>query len=238
MIIIKKLLLVILGTLAIAVFSLVLAGKSASYATYKVDECQGECIAVELQCPQGYEETKSKQGDCRQKYWSWNPRDFGWKWRYTDKIEVCTEYENLCVEPEPTPEPEVTPSVPYVPQPQPPNPALPPVCVDKTPLELPKNVHVERNGAEATVNFFTKSSNANIYYRTSGTEGWEHALRDVPVTNGYVSVTIHDLKATGDYDFGVESSNGCAGSGEKVLAVVVDDWQPRIFGLTHYEWLK
>ncbi len=115
-------------------------------------------------------------------------------------------------------------------------PAGAPQCNDTTPLVLPSNVHVVRSGADATVNFFTSSSNANIYFRTSGTTGWQHALRDIPVTNGYVSVTIHDLNPTGDYDFGIQSSNSCAG-GEVVLAVVEDDYSPRTFMFSWWEWL-
>jgi len=140
--------------------------------------------------------------------------------------ELC-EYEQ--VTPTPTPEPEVR-----VEQ----GPPGTPQCTDSTPLVLPSNVHVVRAGADATVNFFTDSKNANIYFRTSGTTRWEHSLRDIPVTNGYVSVTIHDLNPTGDYDFGVESANSCAGSGNVLLAVVIDDWSSRTFGLSGYEWLR
>lgn len=111
-----------------------------------------------------------------------------------------------------------------------------PQCTDHKPLILPSNVHVIRNGSDATVNFFTQSSNANIYYRTSGQPVWQHALRDIPVTNNYVSVTIHDLIPTGDYDFGVQSANSCAG-GEVVIAVVEDSWQPQTFMFSWYEWL-
>jgi hypothetical protein len=143
-------------------------------------------------------------------------------------IEVC-EYEEVT----PTPTPTETPREPEQPQ----GPFGAPQCEDTTPLVLPSNVHVIRNGADATVNFFTSSSNANIYYRISGTEGWQHALRDIPVTGGYVSVTIHDLNPTGDYDFGIQSSNSCAG-GEVVLAVVEDDYQPKTFMFSWWEWLN
>ena len=53
----------------------------------------------------------------------------------------------------------------------------------------------------------------------------------------YVSVTIHDLVPTGDYDFGVQSANSCAG-GEVVLAVVEDDYSPRTFMFSWIEIIK
>jgi hypothetical protein len=152
----------------------------------------------------------------------------------TESREIKCEAELVPCEPTVTPTPEPT----LTPEPQRgTTEAGTPQCNDHTPLVLPSNVHVIRNGSDATVNFFSQSSNANIYYRTSGQSVWQHALRDIPVTGGYVSVTIHDLVPTGDYDFGVQSANSCAG-GEVVLAVVEDDWQPRTFGFSWYEWLR
>jgi len=130
--------------------------------------------------------------------------------------------------PTPTPEPEVK-----VEQGQPGTPQ----CTDTTPLVLPSNVHVIRAGADATVNFFTSSSNANLYYKEVSATDWQHAARDIPVTGGYVSYTIHDLNPNLGYTFGVQASNSCAG-GETVVAVVVDGPQSVTFPLSFWEWLK
>ena len=127
-----------------------------------------------------------------------------------------------------------------IPTPEPPKgttEASAPQCTDYTPLTLPSNVHVIRSGANATVNFFTQSNNANIYFKEVSSVEWQHALRDIPVTGGYVSVDIHDLNPALGYTFGVQASNSCAG-GETVLAVVVDGPQSVTFGFSYWEWLK
>ena len=138
----------------------------------------------------------------------------------TIRIYDCSEYL-------PTPEPVPTPD---------PSPAAAPVCTNNVPdLDL-KNPHVVRNGSDATVNSFVpEGDRVNIYFRTSGQTEWQHALRDVPVTNGYLSVTIHDLNPTGDYDFGIQASNGCAGG--EIIAVIVDSWLPQVFSFTRWERL-
>jgi hypothetical protein len=122
-------------------------------------------------------------------------------------------------------------------QPRATTPAGAPVCTDTTPLIVPSNVHVVRSGANATVNFFTSSSNANIYFKEVSATGWQHALRDIPVTGGYVSVTIHDLNPALGYTFGIQAANSCAG-GETVVAVVVDGPSSVTFPMNYWEWLK
>jgi len=115
-------------------------------------------------------------------------------------------------------------------------PVAAPQCEDSTPLVLPSNVHVVRNGTDATVNFFTSSSNANIYYRDIDSPVWQYSARDIQVTGGYVSYTIHDLKIGVGYTFGVEAANSCAGSGKTVLAVVVDGPKSFTFPMNYWEW--
>lgn len=137
-------------------------------------------------------------------------------------------------EPTPTPEPEETPA----PQPKSePGPAGAPVCTDSTPLVVPSNVHVLRAGSEATVNFFTQSANANIYFKEVSEVNWQHSVRDIAVTGGYVSYTVRDLDPMLGYTFGVQAANSCAG-GETVLAVVVDGPEPVLFPFSYWEWLK
>lgn len=111
-----------------------------------------------------------------------------------------------------------------------------PQCTNSVPVRELVNPHVIRAGSEATVNAFVPDGDhVNIYFRTSGQDTWQHALRDIPVTNGFMSVTIHDLEPFGDYDFGIQASNGCAGG--EIVAVIVDDWQPRTFSFTRWERL-
>lgn len=112
-----------------------------------------------------------------------------------------------------------------------------PQCQDKTPLILPSNVHVVRNGANATVNFFTNSSNANIYYKEVSSTVWQHSVRDISVTGGYVSYTIKALNPALGYTFGVQAANSCAG-GETVLAVIVDGPKDVTFPLSYWMWLR
>ena len=112
-----------------------------------------------------------------------------------------------------------------------------PQCTDSTPLILPSNVHVVRSGSDATVNFFTSSSNANIYFKEISANDWQHAVRDIPVSGGYVSYTIHDLVPSLGYTFGIQAANSCAG-GETVVAVVVDGPASVTFPLTFWQWLR
>lgn len=143
----------------------------------------------------------------------------------------CNDAEVIACE-EPTP--EVTP-IPE--QPRGFSEPSAPQCTDKTPLELPKNVHVIRSGSDATVNFFTNSTNANIYYKDVDSSDWQYSARDIAVTGGYVSYTIHDLVPSVGYTFGVQAANTCAG-GETVLAVVVDGPYSVTFPLSYWEWLR
>lgn len=112
-----------------------------------------------------------------------------------------------------------------------------PVCTDGTPLDIPANVHVVRSGSDATVNFFTNSRNAHIFYKEVSANDWQHSVRDIVVTGGYVSYTIHDLVPELGYTFGVEAANGCAG-GETVIAVVVDGPVNVTFPLTYWLWAR
>lgn len=147
------------------------------------------------------------------------------------KEEEC-EYPEPSVTP--TPEPTATPTPE---EPRGTTPAGAPQCTDSTPLVLPSNVHVVRNGSDATVNFFTSSSNAHIYYKEVSASSWQHAVRDIPVTGGYVSYTIHALQPALGYTFGVQAANSCAG-GETVVAVVVDGPESVTFPLSYWEWLR
>lgn len=112
-----------------------------------------------------------------------------------------------------------------------------PSCGSVAPVTVAINPHVIRNGSDATVNYFAPlSDNSHIYYRTSGNTAWEHAVRDIAVVGGFVSYTIHDLNPTGDYDFGIQLANSCAGGG--IVSVVVDSFAPQTFMFSHWEVLK
>ncbi len=141
-------------------------------------------------------------------------------------------YEGQCEVP--TPDPEVEQPV-EAPRPELTQ-ATAPQCNDSTPLILPNNVHVVRSGAEATVNFFTSGSNANIYFKGVNAPNWEHSVRDISVEGGYVSYTIHDLDPMLGYTFGIQAANSCAG-GETVVAVVVDGPESVTFPFSFWEWL-
>lgn len=122
-----------------------------------------------------------------------------------------------------------------------------PQCTDSTPLVLPSNVHVIRGDNPATpevegmdtatVNFFTSSSNANIYFKEVSASDWQHSARDIVVTGGYVSYVIRDLNPALGYTFGIQAANSCAG-GETVVAVVVDGPASTTFPLNYWEWLN
>lgn len=114
-----------------------------------------------------------------------------------------------------------------------------PVCSDGTTTQLPANVHVLRNGSDATVNFFiTEGDSANIYWRVVGSSEWQNAASDVkPNSDKFVSYTVHDLDANLGYDFGVQQKHGCGG-GQLVTAVVVDGPVSTLFPFTYWEWSK
>jgi len=148
--------------------------------------------------------------------------------------------ENCVLREEPTPTPSPEPQ-------RETTPAGAPQCTDSTPLVLPSNVHVIRgdNSATpevegmdtATVNFFTSSSNANIYFKEVSASDWQHSARDIVVTGGYVSYVIRDLNPALGYTFGIQAANSCAG-GETVVAVVVDGPASTTFPLNYWEWLN
>ena len=97
-----------------------------------------------------------------------------------------------------------------------------PVCNQTTPVLLPLNVHVVRNGSDATVKaHILEGNSANIYYRENDADGWKHSLANVPVTNQWLEVTIHDLKPELGYTFAVQSAHSCAG-GELIVPIVID----------------
>lgn len=165
---------------------------------------------------------------------------------YTPETRELGEEQGCPIDPEPeacpTPEPSPTPEPTPTPT-EPPRVEIPlteagaPQCPNGVPLKLPANVHVVRSGSDATVNFFVpEGNNANIYYKEVSANGWQHAARDIPVTGGYVSYTIHDLDPNLGYTFGVQAANSCAG-GETVLAVVVDGPASVTFPMNYWEWL-
>lgn len=110
-----------------------------------------------------------------------------------------------------------------------------PVCTDGSTVNLPANIHVVRNGVNATVNFFiTEGDRANIFYSVVGQPHWQHAVADVkPVSENFVSYTIHDLDANLGYDFGIQQVQGCGGG--KTTAVVVDGPAPMLFQFSYWE---
>jgi len=117
-----------------------------------------------------------------------------------------------------------------------------PVCSDGNTIQLPANVHVLRNGSDATVNFFiTEGDSANIYVRVSGQADWNNAVTSAidvkPNGEKFVSYTFHNLDANTSYDFGVQQKQGCGG-GQTVLAVVVDGTATELFQFTYWEWAK
>ena len=156
------------------------------------------------------------------------------------------QWEESCgsVTPTPTPSPEVTPT----PTPSGPvygvggNPVTTPTCPDGNTSKPVANLHVTRNGTQATVVFFiTEGDSANIYYKVSGQANWQYSVLDVKgidvagTNDKFVSYTINDLMKGVDYDFGIQQKFGCAG-GQIVTAVVHDSYLPATFGLSWYQW--
>ena len=151
--------------------------------------------------------------------------------------------------PESTPTPEATPSAEPSQAPQTPyvdpgqhyswqDPAGTPQCTDGNTILLPANPHVIRKGTTATVNWFeTQGDSANIYYKEVKSANWQFSVRDIPVTGGYGSVTINDLKPNVGYTFGIEQKFGCAG-GQLAIAVIVDGPQCKTFPITYWMWGK
>lgn len=155
------------------------------------------------------------------------------------EVNVCRVLPEhpRCQEPSvtPTPTPEPTPT----PVEQRHEAGGAPQCPNNEPLVLPANVHVIRNGSDATVNFFVPEGNsANVYFKVNGSPDWQHSVRDIPVTGGYVSYTVHELDPNLGYTFAVQSLNSCAG-GELVLSVVEDPpANGKLFMFSWFEWLK
>jgi len=136
-------------------------------------------------------------------------------------------------EPEPTPVPEQPI---YIPQ----NASTTdtPVCTDGSTTSLVANLHVIRNGTEATVNYFiTQGDSSNIYYKLNGSDGWQHSIIGVKGNSeNYVSYTIGGLDANAGYTFGVQQVQGC-GSGDIATAVVVDPpAYGKIFKFSYWIW--
>jgi hypothetical protein len=115
----------------------------------------------------------------------------------------------------------------------------PPVCGDRSTINLPANSHVIRKGEQATVNFFiTEGDSANIYWREVGQSNWQHAVSNVkPNGDMFVSFVIHELKPNVGYDFGIQQVRGCGG-GQLVTAVIVDGPEAQTFGFSYWEWSK
>lgn len=112
-----------------------------------------------------------------------------------------------------------------------------PVCVDNNTIKLPANLHVIRNGSDATVNWFqTEGNMASIYYRQLNEKNWTHAVGDISVDD-YMSYTIHLLKPKMGYIFGVEQKWNCSG-GQMVTAIVIDGWQSKVFNFSYWEWSR
>lgn len=153
-------------------------------------------------------------------------------------------------EPDPTPEPTPQPTPDPTPQPDTTchdcaktDAGQAPVCSDGHTSQGVANLHVLRNADKATVNFFmTAGDHATVYWRISGEGNWQHSSAITnpdglkPNSDNFISYEVGGLNSTGDYDFGVVQSKGC-GSGEYVVAVVVDGSQTRLFPFTHWEIL-
>lgn len=235
----KKLLWLVLGG-AILIFALWSIATRNVDATYThIDKCQGDCITYELQCPDGYEETDSRHGECKK--WKWIIWPVWGEWRYTDKVEVCTEYEDLCIEPSLTP-------TPTEPQPtQPPtriitdtsNPHI--ACVADKPEELPRNAKVIRNGSSAVVSAdIPEGDKVNVYYRANSDTEYNHAIGDVPVFDDGIrrfGVEINDLDPNIGYTFAIAASNSC-NEGELVAVVVDPPAQGQTFLFSYWDILN
>ena len=111
-----------------------------------------------------------------------------------------------------------------------------PVCPNGNTVNVAANIHVIRNGKDATVNFFiTEGNSANIYWRVVGSSEWQNAVSDVkPNGDNYVSYTIHDLDPLLGYDFGIQQKIGCGGG--LITAVVVDGPEENTFRVNYYTW--
>ena len=112
-----------------------------------------------------------------------------------------------------------------------------PRCTNGDTTQLPANLHVVREGGDATVNFFvTEGDSANIYWRVVGSSEWQNAVADVkPNADRFVGYTIHGLNPDLGYDFGVQQVRGCSG-GQLVTAVVVDGPESQTFGMSYWTW--
>jgi hypothetical protein len=112
-----------------------------------------------------------------------------------------------------------------------------PKCSNGNTTQLPANLHVVREGGDATVNFFiTEGDSANIYWRVVGSSEWQNAVADVkPNGDKFVGYTIHGLNPALGYDFGIQQVRGCSG-GQLVTAVVVDGPESQTFGMSYWTW--
>lgn len=182
--------------------------------------------------------------------------EYGWKFQNWHWVKYCKDYDFVCEEPKDYCEtlegvqkededcPEVTPTPEVTPEPTPvvqrhDEPVGAPTCPDLSPVKAPANAHVVRNGTSATVNAFIPEGNkVQVYYRENSSSDWQHAVRDVPVTNGYVSVEVNNLDANLGYTFGIQAASGCAG-GETILAGIIDPpAYGKIFNVSWFELLR
>ena len=110
-----------------------------------------------------------------------------------------------------------------------------PVCQDGSIVSLPGNLHVLRDGAKATVKYQpTGGDLVDVYFKEVGQVFWTHSKGDQP-NNGYVE--IDSLNPSLGYIFGVRQHQGC-GSGETVVAVVIDGAVVRLFPMSSWQWSK
>jgi len=126
------------------------------------------------------------------------------------EVPFCTIFPNneeCQEEEEPTPTPTPTPEVPIE------GPHFSQggfICPNASPVLLPGNPLVWRNGDNAIVQWQpTGGDKANVYYREVGDPSNAHAVRDTE-NDGYVEI---GLLGTLDWEFGIEQSSGCAGQG-------------------------
>ena len=156
-----------------------------------------------------------------------------WGWNWDEKCVTPTPTVSVTPTPSPTPcdgedcvTPTPTPTEEITPTPTPsntgggsdggssnPGATQAPVCSDGTTTQLPANVFVNRNGTQATVNFFiTEGDSANIYYKVDGHSSWEFSVPNVTRNSDkFVSYTITGLDANTAYDFAVQQKQGCGG---------------------------
>lgn len=165
----------------------------------------------------------------------------------TQECEVSQEEVKTCEEPPltPTPAPSCTGECGgWSPRPEGEHSTTEaPQCTNGTTMKVPANLHVVRNGEEATVNFFvTEGDRAFVYWSVVGQPHWGNSSAQefpngVPINGDrFVSYTVHGLDPNMGYDFGASQHNGCGGGEiETVTGVVVDGPRSTTFGLSYYE---